>query len=117
MNEIICNTLHDFVKEHINEVKDSYENLGFKDAEDILYQIKNDIQVAVWALQELLDWGMSKNYTDLFVINPLEDTYPVYKIGDCFFKVKNDWDSVCYKVVPVKKVTKTIKVTEWEEIL
>lgn len=105
----ICNTIHDFVKEHINEVKNSYDDLGFKDSEDMLSQIKSDIQIAIWALTELLDWGMSKNYMDSFIV----DAY-VYKVGEHYFKMES-W-SPEYKIVPVKKVTKIIEITEWEEL-
>jgi hypothetical protein len=53
LNKIICNTMHKFVNEHIDEVKDSYSNLGFKDSVDMLNQIKNNIETAIWALTEL----------------------------------------------------------------
>lgn len=58
----LCKVMHKFVKEHIDEVKDSYSNLGFKDSSDMLKQIKSNIEVAIWSLMELLDWGLAKNY-------------------------------------------------------
>lgn len=35
----LCKVMHKFVKEHIDEVTDSYANLGFKDSTDMLRQI------------------------------------------------------------------------------
>lgn len=62
LNKELCKVMRKFVKEHIDEVKDSYSNLGFKDSADMLKQIKGNIEVAIWSLMELLDWGLAKNY-------------------------------------------------------
>lgn len=105
MEKDICNTIHDFVKEHLGEIKNSYDDLGFKDSEDMLNKIKNNIEEAIWALTELLDWGMSENYTDDFIVDE-----SVYKVGEHHFKIVN-WCP--YKIIPVKKVTKLVEVTEW----
>ena len=47
------NFVYNFVKEHISEVKDTYDNLGFKNEKDMLNEIKNYDEVACWAFQEL----------------------------------------------------------------
>ena len=56
MKDIFCKVMHDFIKNHTNEIIDDYKSLGFKDAVDLLHQIKTDVTVASWALEELCDW-------------------------------------------------------------
>ena len=60
IKKVLCETIYDFVKEHINDVSETYEALGFKDEEDMLQQIKSSWDIAYWAMTELLGWGMRK---------------------------------------------------------
>ena len=113
IEKLICKDIHKFVKEHIEEVenkidwwgeKQTYKELGFKNRADMLKQIKSDVEIAVWALQELMVWGMSPSYDKqsydyswlLFTegING-EDDATVYKIG-CprrYFTTHFDWET------------------------
>lgn len=52
----LCNVMWRFVKAHTEEIKDSYEGLGFKNKTDMLNAIKVDWQTAWWALTELCAW-------------------------------------------------------------
>ena len=107
----LCNTMYRFVKEHLSEIKDSYEYLVFKDEKDMLKQIKTDWQTAFWAMAELCVWGITKNHLDEFLVSEAEN-YNIYNIGNIFFKKPYHEDGI----VEVKQVVKTIKVIDWEEV-
>lgn len=110
IEEHLCNVMYDFVKEHINEVKDCWKRLGFNDSEDLLNQIKTDFDTAYWALTELCFWGLAKDYyTEYFVVADTDD-YVVYKLGDRYMMnlySENNWKEV-------EKTTKLIEVVEWQ---
>ena len=107
----LCNTMYRFVKEHLSEIKDSYENLGFKNEKDMLKQIKTDWDTAFWAMTELCAWRMKGKYLNKFLVSEGED-YNIYDIGGRFFKKPyfEDW------IDEVKQVVKMIPVIGWEEV-
>lgn len=98
MKDIFCKVMYDFVKKHTNEIVDDYKSLGFKDAADLLHQIKTDVTVASWALEELCDWGMKTNYRkkvfmyEDFSKNDFDYVYSVKdnKNNQRFFIIEND---------------------------
>lgn len=117
LNKELCKVMHKFVKEHIDEVKDSYSDLGFKDSSDMLKQIKCNVEVAVWSLFELLDWGVSKNYRMDFLYEACatNNDEDVYLIKDSngkkrFFVV--DYGEMHLFEVEQKK--EKIEVIRWE---
>lgn len=117
LNKEVCKVMHKFVKEHIDEVKDSYSNLGFKDSSDMLKQIKGDVEVAVWSLLELLDWGLSKNYKMKFLYEAYatDNDKDVYLIKDSdgkkrFFVV--DYDEM--RPFEVEQKKEKIEVIRWK---
>lgn len=132
IEELLRSEIHKFVKEHIDEVENkknfwdrnqTYDELGFKDRSDMLKQIKEDLQIALWALTELMVWGMSKthdkqatNYCyQLFVEEETEDGDVYYKIGDRYFII-HPYYYGSDTIKEVKKVTKLIEVNTWEVI-
>jgi len=130
--QLFCTNIHDFVKSNIDKITDTWEYLGFKDGEDMLTQLLTDIDVAVWALTELLWWGMDKNYTALefeeckasnnnmynLVSDTLEDEVTIYKLKDGdktrYFKLKLNTRTNVFTVIEVKKEKKVIEVAVWE---
>lgn len=113
----LCKVMHKFVKEHIDEVKDSYSNLGFKNSSDMLKQIKCNVEVAVWSLFELLDWGLSKNYRMDFLYEAYatDNDEDVYLIKDSdgkkrFFVV--DYDEM--RPFEVEQKKEKIEVIRWK---
>ena len=98
LNKLFCENIYDFVSERINEVKDDYNKLGFKNSDDLLNQIKTDIKIAVWALTELLWWGLKENYTKkTFTVSEFDldtDTPTVYVMPNqdrkIFFSIGED---------------------------
>ena len=105
--EQFCKDIYDFVKEHIDEIQNSYSDLGFKDSEDMLDQILNDCEIAIWAFFELMYWGLTVNYLAKFSIE-VNDDFTVYEFKGHYYKF--DYDTL----VEVEKKTKLIEVVVWE---
>jgi hypothetical protein len=130
IEKLICKEIHNFVKEHIDEVENkltiwdnrqTYPELGFNNRADMLKQIQNDIEVAVWALQELMVWGMSPNHNrfshdytkELFMAD-----CNVYKVGnpERYFTTKYNRYTNTTSITEVKRITKLVEVTKWEAL-
>lgn len=111
IEQYLCNVMWRFVKAHADEIKDSYEYLGFKNMTDMLNAIKVGWQTAFWAMTELCAWGMTKNHLDEFLVSEAEG-YNVYRIGYRFFKKPYFEDGI----IEVKQVVKNIKIIDWEEV-
>ena len=120
--EIFQRNVYNFVLDHLEEVKDSPDRLGFKDYTDMLHQIKTDLNIASWAFLELMDWGLKKNYKKEFII---EETggqdHNIYDFGDQRFTFKTAWSDselgLLTGWIEVKKVTEMIEVTHWKEVI
>ena len=124
----LCESMYNFVKEHVNEVTEkkdifghdvAYDDLGFKSKSDMLSQIKNDADNAYWALTELLVWGLAKDYCrDLFVAEE-NDTFTVFKLNDDgrsrYLICKYDLHKPI-EIKEVKKVIKLVEVNTWENM-
>ena len=53
IEKLLCETMHKFVKEHLDELNEGYDVIGFENEKDMLHQIQVDTQVAAWSLVEL----------------------------------------------------------------
>ncbi len=126
-NKVLCESMYEFVKEHINEVTEkkdifghdvTYDDLGFKSKNDMLSQIKNDADTAYWALTELLVWCLTKDYCREMFVEEETDTFTVFKLKDgemerfliCNYELHKP-----IEIKEVKKVTKLVEVNTWEE--
>lgn len=127
IKKVLCETMFKFVKEHINEVTEkkdifgrsqTFESLGFNDANDMLKQIKNDEEIAYWALTELLYWALPRDYMHELFIKEETDTFTVFKLHDddkeryliCKYELHKP-----IEIKEVRKVTKLVEVNTWEE--
>lgn len=126
IKKVLCETMYKFVKEHIDEVTEkkdifgrsqTFESLGFNDANDMLKQIKNDYEIAYWALTELLYWALPRDYMHELFIQEETDTFTVFKLQDG----DNERYLICkyelhkpIEIKEVRKVTKLVEVCEWE---
>ena len=125
--KVLCESMYNFVKEHVNEVTEkkdifghdvTYDDLGFKSKSDMLSQIKNDADIAYWALTELLVWGLSKDYCREQFVEEETDTFTVFKLKDneceryliCNYELHKP-----IEIKEVRKVTKLVEVNTWEE--
>ena len=136
IEKVFCEEIHKFVKEHIDEVENKLtvfgdrqtcQELGFNNRVDMLKQIRNDVEVAIWALQDLMVWGMSPNhnrdihdYTEAFFTEDIseEKNCTIYKVGnpERYFTTKYNRYTKITSITEVKKVTKLVEVTEWEAL-
>ena len=128
IKKLLCESMYSFVKNHINEVtekkdifgrNETFENLGFKDSKDMLRQIKNDADIAYWALTELLMWGLNEDYCRAFFVEKETDTFTVFKLLDGSKKryliCKYDLHEPI-EIKEVKPITKMIEVNTWEDM-
>ena len=112
MKQTICNAVYNAIKndESAQKVTMSWKNLGFRDFDDMLNQIKTNIQVALWVLEEFSGYSLWENN---FVIDIMDDYgTSIYQVEDFTFKILLYDD---YEIHPLKKVTKTFTQTFWEE--
>lgn len=96
--------MYNFVKEHLNEIKEPVTKLGFKNEKEMLNKIKSNTIEASWALTELLRWGMSQDYNKQYLVDEKEG---VYKIGEYYFIVE------FFEPIEVEKVIKLVEVVKW----
>ena len=128
INKVLCESMYNFVKEHVNEVTEkkdifgrdvTYDDLGFKSKSDMLSQIKNDADIAYWALTELLAWGLAKDYCRERFVAEETDMFTVFKLNDdgrsryiiCMYDLHKP-----IEIKEVKKVTKLVEVNTWEDM-
>lgn len=123
IKEKLCKEMHQFVKLHIDEVENkvsysgkiqTYDELGFKNRKDMLSQIKNDWEVAFWAMTELCCWGMKENYVHLFTAYECDD-FVVYCIGAKKVRyIKVNFTDYGNNLVEVSPKVKMVKTLVWE---
>lgn len=127
IKKLLCERMYEFVNEHINEVTEkkdifgnpqTFESLGFKDAKDMLKQIKDDEEIAYWALTELLYWALPRDYMHELFIQEETDTFTVFKLQDD----DNERYLICkyelhkpIEIKEVRKVTKLVEINTWGE--
>ena len=128
INKVLCESMYNFVKAHINEVTEkkdifghdvTYDDLGFKSKNDMLSQIKNDADIAYWALTELLVWGLAKDYCREMFVEEETDTFTVFKLLDVEIKRYLICKYDLHKPIEIKearKVTKLVEVNTWEDM-
>lgn len=126
IKKVLCETMYKFVKEHINEVTEkkdifgrpqTFGSLGFKDAKDMLKQIKSDDEIAYWALTELLYWALPRDYMHELFIQEETDTFTVFKLQDdgseryliCKYELHKP-----IEIKEVRRVPKLVEVNTWE---
>jgi len=129
INKVLCESMYNFVKEHVDEVTEkkdifghdvTYDDLGFKSKSDMLSQIKNDADIAYWALTELLVWGLAKDYCREQFVYEETDTFTVFKLKDneceryliCNYELHKP-----IEIKEVRKVTKLVEVNTWEDMV
>ena len=84
----------------------------------MLSQIKNDADIAYWALTELLVWGLAKDYCREMFVYEETDTFTVFKLNEDgrsrYLICKYDLHKPI-EIKEVRKVTKFVEVNTWEE--
>lgn len=113
MKQTICNAVYEAIKKYKPEVTTSWKDIGFLHFNDMLQQIKTNVQVALWVLRELEHFS---DWENGFVEGLVNDDYgkPVYKIKDFIFSINISHLNGDYTIIPMKKVTRTVVQTFWE---
>lgn len=112
MKQTICNAVYEAVKKYKPELTTSWSDVGFLHFEDMLHQIKTNVQVALWVLMELEHFS---DWENDFIIDFTEEYgTPIYKVGDFTFTIEYPPYDGDFIIKPAKKVTKTIVQTFWE---
>lgn len=128
--KVLCESMYNFVKAHVDEVTEkkdifgrdvTYDDLGFKSKDNMLSQIKNNADIAYWALTELLVWGLAKDYCRWLFVAEETDTFTVFRLFD---SNENERYLICnydlhkpIEIKEVKKVTKLVEVNTWEDMV
>lgn len=115
MKQTICNAVYTAIKnnEDAKRITMSWKDLGFCDFNDMLNQIKTNVQVAFWVLMELEHFSEWEN--DFIIDFTEEYGTPIYKVGDLTFTIEYPPYDSDFIIKPVKKVTKTFTQTFWEK--
>jgi hypothetical protein len=111
MKQKFCTKVYEFFKDKCDKINGDPKRLGFEDWEDMLTQIKNNFNIALWAITEIPYWYMPDEYEESIRVGYNEDDDVVYKLDDMYF-ITIDNENITF----VKPVTKFVEVTTWEKI-
>ena len=120
--EIFQWNVYNFVLDHLEEIKDSPDRLGFKNYTDMLHQIRTNLDIASWAFRELMAWGLKENYKKGFIIEEMDSHHTIYNFNGQQFTFKINWSDSGLGGLPtrwteVKLVTKENEITHWKEVI
>jgi hypothetical protein len=116
-----CEMMSNFISSHINEIKKkfTFKYLGYKNKEDLIKSIKEDINHATWALTELCYWGMKHNYyNDIFYYDRFSENNfykTVFKFNDnkrdrlFIINLDENYNTSITEVKPIKKYVEVIE--------
>ena len=117
IKQFVCAAAYDFLEKHYNELKETPEDLGFKNKEDLFECVKNDPLDAIWCIREIFTCDMGTDYcSQLFIENEEEDIYKATINGETrYYQLEFD-ETYLNKVIDfieVKKRTKLVPVMYW----
>lgn len=120
----LCLNMHNFIKNHIDELNCDVTDLGYENETHMLNQIKTNWEDAVYFLREICTCLLDDDYcSKLYVVNDNENVYCLKDSENKvrYFKVILPYDNVFsttyVDVVEVVSKTKTIVVETWEPVL
>ena len=89
MEEIFKEFIYTFIKRNSDKIQYTYQELGFKNKNELLKSVKENLDDACWAFTELMRWGMDNNYRDLYQVGTFDDEYEtqVFMIKDKLFTI------------------------------
>ena len=114
MKQTICNAVYTAIKNNADakKITMSWKDLGFRNFDDMLNQIKTNVQVALWVLMELEHFSYWEN--DFIIDFTEEYGAPIYKVGDLTFTIEYPPYDGDFIITPMKKATKTVVQTFWD---
>jgi len=110
--QIICDFIYDFINENWDKI--DLDAVEIDDSKSkFLSKIKNDVQLSLWILTDVSDWGMDKKYlSDVFVTDFGEYPFWVIKINEHYIKIEVENSYSDWNVSFAKIKTKTIQYFE-----
>ena len=114
IKQFVCAAAYEFLKKHYNEIKDTPEELGFKNKADFLNSVKNNPLDAIWCIREVFTWAMDEDYcTSLFIENEEQDVYKATYNGETrYYQLEFNDNYEISEYSPFNEVVKTTKVIE-----
>jgi hypothetical protein len=107
----ICEWISDFLTENIDKVDTKKCDFSFSGTskEKLLKDVKKDIVWAMWVINEVMNWGMDRDYTvGMTVYEPEDYEFRVIKLGDKYIKIiynKDYTHTVSFAVPKTKTIT------------
>lgn len=108
MNEF-CLAVYNFFRDKCDKITNSPEYFEFESWDDMLTQIKNDFDVALWAITEIPFWAMPEEYDESIKVGYDENDNVVFKLDDLYFTTNDDNTDITL----VKPITKLVEITTW----
>lgn len=112
MKNKFCLAVYNFFRDKCDKITKNPEFFEFESWDDMLTQIKNDFDVALWAITEIPFWAMSEEYDESIKVGYDEDDNVVFKLDDLYFTTNDDNTDITL----VKPITKLVEITTWERI-
>lgn len=112
MKQKLCIKIYEFFKDKCDKISETPKYFEFKNWEDMLTQIKNNFNIALWAITEIPYWYMPDEYFESIKAGYDENDDLVYKVDDIYFITTQ----YCNDAIFVKPVTKLVEVKTWEKI-
>jgi len=105
--QVLCDYMVKFFDEHFHLIRYDLTDASLPTTKkEFLTLIGSDVQLAMWALQELAAWGMDKrNYLSELMAFQADDFF-VLKIEDTYVRVS--WKGYDYVLKECQPKTKTV---------
>lgn len=87
--ELLCSYMADFFEKNFEKITCDLSRLGIPtQKKKFIDEILKEPETTFWALNELVKWGMDKEYLkEIYVELPFECDFKVLKIGDKYLKM------------------------------
>ena len=130
INEVVCRTVHNFLKDRIDEIvmhecgmyyteKEMWKGFGYNGSKQFLSKVKHNVKDATYAFNEIMACCMFKDYVIDYVYKNDGGCGEIYMMFDTNNKERYfyiDYSGNTMKPVELKKVKKIIEVETFEKI-
>lgn len=132
INEVICRTVYNFMKDRINEFithemdawrcneNEVWDNWGYNNSKQFLSKVKRNVKDATYVFNEIMTCNMDKDYVNDYIYKNNDDGCgEIYMMHDIDNKERYfyiDYSGNAMKPVELKKVKKVIEVETFEKV-
>ena len=129
INDVVCRTVHNFLKDRINEIESNrdtmdtieemWKGFGYTGPKVFLSKVKHNIEDATYAFNEIMTYNMNRDYVNDYVCKNDCGSGEIYMMFDTdnherYFYI--DYSGNTMKPVELKKVKKVIEIETFEKI-